>query len=259
MQQEGKTIQSVNRALQILSILQQESAGLGVTEISHRLDVSKSTAHRLLSSLKMQGFVQQDEASEYYRLGLKLLELGESVAEDLDIRQVASSPIHALAEQTGETVHIGVQDHEEVVYIDKVEKYATIRMYSAIGKRAPLYCTGIGKLLLAYETEEKIREMYAKTDLKAYTSHTITDMDELVDHVKTIREQKFSVDWEEHEEGVRCVAAPIYNHKGEVVAAVSVAGASNRMTEEKLGQCKQEVRHSALEISRRLGYTGQDL
>ncbi|MGP4075918.1 IclR family transcriptional regulator [Halobacillus sp. K22] len=248
------TVQSVDRALTILQLLQENSEGLGVTEIAHRLDVAKSTVHRLLASLKQKGYVRQDDMLEKYRLGLKLLELGETVSENLDIRTTANPFLVKLAQETGETIHLGIREEAEVIYVDKVERYAPIRMYSSIGKRAPLYCTGIGKALLAFVSSEVQDHLMSILKLKEYTPHTITDKDELKSHLEYIRKQGYSIDNEEHERGMRCTAAPIWNHRGEAIAAISVAGSTSRMTEEKVEACTDSLLRTSLEISRMLGY-----
>ncbi|ASF38059.1 IclR family transcriptional regulator [Halobacillus halophilus] len=250
----ASTVQSVDRALTILQLLQENPDGLGVTEIAHRLDVAKSTVHRLLASLKQKGYVRQDDMLEKYRLGLKLLELGETVSENMDIRTTANPYLVKLAQETGETIHLGIREEAEVIYVDKVERYAPIRMYSSVGKRAPLYCTGIGKALLAFASNEAEDHLMSTLTLKKFTPHTITDKDKLKKHLGHIRERGYSIDNEEHEEGIRCTAAPIWNHRGEAIAAISVAGSTSRMTEEKVESCTGSLLHTALEISRRLGY-----
>ena len=252
---QATTVQSVDRALQIVDILKDHPKGLGVTEISHRLDVSKSTAHRLLSSLLQQGFVKQEAESERYLLGLKLIELGEVVSSRLDIRTIAAPYLHQLAETTGETVHLVMMDDLEIVYIDKTESDATIRMFSRIGKRAPMHCTGVGKAILAYLSEEKIDEVLTKRPMTKYTEHTITDQTAMKQHLQEIRERGVSFDLEEHEKGIQCAAAPLFNYHEEVVGGISVAGPMMRVDEEKLKMLAVEVDKVARQISGRLGST----
>ncbi|MGP4069511.1 IclR family transcriptional regulator [Halobacillus sp. B29] len=253
-ERSAATVQSVDRALSILQLLQDNSEGMGVTEIAHRLGVAKSTVHRLLASLKQKGYVKQDEMLEKYRLGLKLLELGETVSENIDIRTTANPYLVKLAQETGETIHLGIREETEVIYVDKVERYAPIRMYSSVGKRAPLYCTGIGKALLAFVSSKVQDHLMSILTLKEYTPYTITDKDVLKNHLEHIRKHGYSIDNEEHERGIRCAAAPIWNHRGEAIAAISVAGSTSRMTEEKVESCTDSLLRTSLEISRRLGY-----
>ncbi|HET7580283.1 MAG TPA: IclR family transcriptional regulator [Bacillales bacterium] len=247
-------VQSVERALLILQYLQENKEGLGVTEISHRLDVAKSTTHRLLASLLRNGYVQQDEQTEKYRLGLKLLELGNTITESLDIRKVAQPFLLELSEQTGETAHLVLLEQGEVVYIDKIESSATIGMKSRIGKRAPAYCTGVGKAILCYLTEKRVDQIIDSGRLYQYTKNTITDKNLLKKELSSIRERGYSLDLEEHEEGIRCVGAGILDHHGQVVAGISIAGPSMRMTDQKLEDCAKKIMVCAEGISCHLGY-----
>lgn len=247
------TVQSVDRALNILHILQDHPKGLGVTELSHRLDVSKSTIHRLLMSLLQKGFVKQDRENERYLLGLKLIELGEVVSENLDIRKLAAPLLNQLAEKTGETVHLVVMDNLEIVYIDKTESYATIRMFSRVGKRAPMHCTGVGKAVLAFLPEESINQVLTQKPMTKFTKNTITSKEEMFNHLKEIRNRGYSIDDEEHEEGIKCAAAPIFNYKGEVVAGISVAGPIMRVSEEKLTRIAGEILDTSRAVSKLLG------
>ncbi|ALS76441.1 IclR family transcriptional regulator [Planococcus rifietoensis] len=247
------SVQSVERALNIIEILQDLPNGLGVTELSHRLDVSKSTAHRLLMSLYNKGFVQQDLQTEKYYLGLKFIELGQVVTDNLDIRKVASPYLRQLTETTGETAHLAIMDKNEIVYIDKLESSATIRMFSNIGKRAPIHCTGIGKAIFAFLEDQQIEQIIKETGLKKYTEKTRTTREEMLKDIQEIRLRGYSIDDEEHEMGIKCSAAPIFNHKHEVVAGISVAGPIMRVTEEKLEMMAEEVLKVSTEISRLLG------
>lgn len=253
MTKSVSSVQSVERALNIIEILQDLPNGLGVTELSHRLEVSKSTAHRLLMSLYNKGFVQQDLQTEKYYLGLKFIELGQVVTDNLDIRKVASPYLRQLTEKTGETAHLAIMDKNEIVYIDKLESSATIRMFSNIGKRAPIHCTGIGKAIFAFLQDQQIEQIIKDTGLRKYTEKTRTTREEMLIEIQEIRLRGYSIDDEEHEMGIKCSAAPIFNHKNEVVAGISVAGPIMRVTEEKLEMMAQEVLKVSTEISRLLG------
>lgn len=253
MKNEVITVQSVDRALIILEILQGEPDGLGVTELSTELKVSKSTAHRLLMSLLKKGFVQQDPENQKYRLGLKLIEFGQTVSNNIDIRKVASSHLRRLAEKTGETAHLVIQERSEIVYIDKIESSATIRMFSNIGKRAPMHCTGVGKAILAFLPQQEILDIVEDKGLEKFTHKTIINIETLLLHLEEIRNNGYSIDDEEHELGIKCAAAPIFNSKGEVVAGISVAGPIMRVTEDKLSAMAMEVLQTSQEISKLLG------
>ncbi|MFY0542606.1 IclR family transcriptional regulator [Brevibacillus sp. H7] len=250
------SVQSVDRALIILDMLKEQNDGLGITELANRMDIAKSTVHRLLTSLKNQGYVRQDPISERYLLGLKLIELGSIVTQSLEIRKIANPFMNSLVQETGETSHLVVLEDGEVVYIEKIESPYTIRMYSLIGKRAPVHCTGVGKAMIAYLPEEQVRKIVAQRGLKKFTENTITSLDDLLVHMKEIREKGYSLDREEHEAGIHCVAAPILNHNGEAVAGLSVSGPLMRMDEEKVKFCTDRVVYYAREISKHLGFRG---
>ncbi|TDT51031.1 IclR family transcriptional regulator [Fonticella tunisiensis] len=260
MENRAKTksnlIQSVDRALQILECFSRENRELGVTEISKYLGLHKSTTFGLLSTLESRGYVEQNLDNGKYRLGLKLFELGNLVHEGLDLRKQAYPFLKELVDKYQETVHLVVNDRGEAVYIDKVEGPGAIRMYSQVGKRPPMYCTGVGKAILAYMPDKEVDRILFEKGLRPFTPNTITDVDKLKAHLAEIREQGYSFDNEEIEIGLRCVAAPIKNHKGEVIAAISVAGPSTRMTWEKMNILAISVKEAAVNISRRMGYKG---
>lgn len=250
---ENTSVQSVDRALTILEILKENPRGFGVTEVANRLQVSKSTVHRLLMSLFKKGLVRQDKETEKYTLGLRLIEFGQTVSDNLDIRKLASPYLHHLAEVTKETAHLVVLDQQEIVYIDKIESTQTIRMFSQIGKRAPLHCTGVGKAILAHLSEQEAVDIIDGKGLPKFTDRTITDKETMMNHLKEIRERGYSIDNEEHENGIKCAAAPILNFNGKVVAGVSVAGPIMRISDEKLYRIAAEVLKVSKEISRLLG------
>ncbi|MEB3102466.1 IclR family transcriptional regulator [Ferviditalea candida] len=254
MDSKTTTVQSVDRALQILDLLQEKPGGLGVTELSKLLDVAKSTTHRLLSSLQAKGFVKQDKQTGKYSLGLRLVELGNEIVQSLDIRKVASPYLSKLVGEIGETAHLVIHEEGEVVYIDKLESTASLRMYSQIGRHAPLHCTGVGKAMAAYLPENELEWIIQHKGLKKFTHNTVTTKAEFMKALQEIRNKGFSIDDEEHELGIRCAAAPIFNNNQQVVAGISVAGPAMRMTDEKLESCAQKVTECANEISALLGY-----
>lgn len=196
---------------------------LSVTALSHRLRLHKSTVHRLLVTLARDGFVVQDSASGHYRLGLPLFELGSLVVHTMEIRRVARPYLEEMHEVCGETVHLAILDEGDVVYIDKIESLRHVRMYSQVGRRAPAHCTGIGKVLLAWLPDPVLNDVLQRKGLPAFTPQTITSPKELREHLALIRQQGYAIDRGEHEELVRCAAAPVYDHTGQVVAAVSIA------------------------------------
>lgn len=250
----SQSIQSVQRALSILEILRNHPDGLGVTEISNRLDVAKSTAFRLLFSLLEEGYVQKDNQTDQYRLGLKLLQLGNEVAKSMDLRRVATPYLKKLVDLTGETTHLAIYEKGEVVYIDKLESSATIRMYSQVGLRAPAHCTGLGKAMLSGLPDEEIDRVIETKGLQKFTETTLITRGQLMKALKEANGNGYAFDDEEHERGVRCAAAPIFNFENKVVGGISVAGPTTRISQERMRQIGPQVRQIALEISREMGF-----
>lgn len=249
-------VQSVDRALSIIEVLSDYEEGLALTEISTKIKLHKSTVHRLLGTLIQRGYVEQNEETNKYKLTLKLFELGNKLVEKMDILPIAKPYLKRLGENTNEVVHLVLLEDTEIVYIDKVESENTIRMHSRIGSRSPAYCTAVGKAILAHLPDEELEEIWERSDIKELTKYTITNLDTMKKELEKIRERGYSIDNEENELGVRCVAAPIFNFKGEVCAAVSVSGPIMRITQQKIKQIAKLVMESCKEISRQLGYRG---
>ncbi|MBM7551469.1 IclR family transcriptional regulator [Thalassobacillus pellis] len=246
-------IQSVDRALTILNFLKEHPKGLGVTEIANRLDVAKSTVHRLLATMEKHGYVKQVEETSVYRLGLKFIEMHHSVVDNLNVVEEARPILEYLTEETGKITHLVALDAFEVLYIDKVEKPATIRIYSQLGRRAPLHCTGVGKALAAYFGEEERRTYFQKKPLTMFTENTFTDADNLTEEFRQIRSRGYALDNEEHEPGVRCIAVPIWDHQEKPVYAISITGTAGQMTDEAVNEYIPVVKHAARDISKLLG------
>lgn len=251
-------VQALAHGLAVLEAMaRDESDWQGVSDIAARLRMHKSTVLRLLATLEHCGYVEQDLATRRYRLRLKLFELGSQVVGRTDLLKEARPVLERLNRECGEVVHLGVLDEGQVVYVEKVESTHTIRMYSRIGRRSPLHCTGVGKALLAFLPSEEIVRIIETKGLKGYTPNTITDRSALLRHLEDVRARGVAFDNEEHEPGIRCVAAPVWDRTGALVAAISVAGPSLRMTPERLEELARPVMEAALEISRRLGYVGR--
>lgn len=245
-------VQSIGRALDILECLAKSDRSMGVTELGERLGLHKSTVYRLLATLVYRGYVEQDE-DERYNIGLKFFEISGSVLNKMDIRKKVKPYLIKLQQETRETIHLGILDGDEVVYIDKEKSTETIRMYSEIGKRVKAYCTSLGKVLLAYKGID-LAELYKKGSLIPYTENTIVDLELLKEHLAEIREKGYAVDNEEQERDIRCVGGPIFDYKGDIVAAFSIAGPSTRMTEKRLEELSRKVLEYSQKISHSLGY-----
>jgi IclR family KDG regulon transcriptional repressor len=248
-------IKSVERAFQILEEVSLAKGGIGITELSTKLNMYKSTIHRVLSTLTHIGYVEQDSLSGRYKLGYKLLGVSSRLLNNLDIRHESLSCLEELAKATNEVVHLVILDGGEVVYIEKVEGTETIRMHSQIGKRVPVHCTGVGKAILAYLSPSRVSEIVAEYGLQPHTMYTIRTEKDLLADLKLVRQRGYAFDLEENELGISCVAAPIWDYSGAVIASVSVSGPTMRMTSQHLEHLAGLVRETGLNISQRLGYS----
>jgi IclR family transcriptional regulator, KDG regulon repressor len=247
-------VQAVDHCLQLIEALARNESPRGVTELGAELGLAKSTVHKLLQTLLRRGYAVQDPASGRYRLGLKFLELGGVVQGGLSIRTVAHPHLHALMEATNETVQLGVLEGHEVVYADKIECARTIRMYSRVGRRSPLHCTALGKVLLAYQPDTTLQEI-ADSRLERHAPRTITSPRALRAELQEVREKGYAFDDEEFEEGLRCLAAPARDHTGTVVASLGIAGPAARFEPARRVELIKLLRDAAEAVSRDLGYT----
>lgn len=258
-ERDGRHIQSVERVLNILEAMAGEGAPITVTELAEKVKLKISTVHRHLATLVYRGYVEQEDDNKY-RLGLKLMEIGNAVLYYSDIRAVARPYLEELMERCNETVNLAILDDVDVVYIDQVESknLILVKMLARVGNRGPAHCTSSGKALLAFLPPEKMEEVVGRLDLAKYTNETITDAGNLRKELKRVRDDGVAVDWGEREEHVRCIAAPIFNHEGRVVACVSISGPSTRITTYYMkNELVDYIRETTDKISRKMGYTGK--
>lgn len=245
-------VQAIDRAIAILNCFTEDRREMKLSDISDMLDLNKSTAHGIITTLKYHGLIDQDQETQKYRLGLHLMALGERVANSIDIIEISNPIIKDLCSKAGETVHLGTLDNMEVVYIDKMESNQSMRIFSAIGARNPAYSTGIGKALLAYVDEEKLEKTIPE-ELKSFTTNTITEKAKLLKELKNIRHNGYSMDNEENNIGLTCIAAPIFDSHGNAKYAISVSGPTIRMNYKKIEESKELVIDAAYKISEKLG------
>lgn len=250
----NQLIKSLDRALNILELIVGNEKGMGVTEISRELDIHKSTVYRLLDTLKFRGYLEKNEDNHKYIAGIKLFEISSKVLNDIDSRIRVRPYLKELMQKTEETVHLGILDDGEIIYLDKVESTATIRMYSQVGKRAPVYSTSLGKTIMAHLPEAEVREILEEKGMEPQTENTITDVDEFLSHLEKVKKQGYAVDDEEQEKEIRCIAGPIFNHQGDVVASFSISAPINRMSKERLEELSSLVVKYSKKMSRSLGY-----
>ncbi|MFN3133975.1 MAG: IclR family transcriptional regulator [Candidatus Kryptonium sp.] len=245
---------SIEKAFAILSVFSQNGGRfeLGVGEISKVLKMHKSTVHRFLRSMEKIGVIEKNNETGKYRLGLKLYELGNSVSLKKIMVDRARKYLEDLHWYLNETVHFATLKNGEVAYLDKIIADRNFVIISEVGKRLPAHCTGLGKVMLAFLPESEVRRIIKEKGLKRFTKNTITNRKDLFEELKKIRERGYAIDNEEIEDGLRCIAAPIFNGEGKVIAAVSISGPSSRINEATYDEYSKYVIKTAKLISEEL-------
>lgn len=248
----SSSLSTLGNGIRLLGAFSVDEPVLGISELARRLRLSKSAVQRLVTTFAAHGFLARTEDGRY-RLGIRLFEVASQVPASLELREVALPHLRDLGHRAQETVHLAVRDGTEMVYIEKMEANRTIRMYSRIGRRGPMYCTGVGKAVLAFEPEDVVRQVI-RAGLNRFTHHTIADPATLAAELEGIRAAGYALDREEIEIGLRCVAAPIRDHTAGVVAGISISGPSQRMDARRVQELIPSVVETAAAISRNLGY-----
>ncbi|MBP8852932.1 DNA-binding transcriptional regulator KdgR [Aeromonas allosaccharophila] len=247
---------SVSSVLKVFGILQalSEQKDIGVTELSQRIMMSKSTVYRFLQTMKTLGYVNQEGETDKYTLSLKLFELGGRALEHQDLIQIADVQMYRLGKLTKETLHLGALDENSVVYLHKIDSEYNLRMYSRIGRRCPLYSTALGKVMMAWLPEEEVRSMLAGVTFERFTEHTLANVDALLAELTQVREQGYAEDNEENENGLRCFGVPIYNRMGRIITGLSLSLPIVRFEESKRAELVSLLHEAAARISAELGY-----
>ncbi|MDO9535106.1 MAG: IclR family transcriptional regulator [Bacillota bacterium] len=225
-----RPVQSVERTLRILEIMAEWGYPMTLSEISNNLDLKNSTTHRLLKTLIMKSFAQQDPSSGKYLLGIKTFSIGNTALYALDIRSVARPYLKQLETRYKETANLAILDQGDVIYIDQVESERMVKMSANLGGRAPSHSNAVGKVLLAGLTESELERYFKGRKFERYTSNTITSHEALRMELEKVSQLGYGLDAEETEEGIRCVASAIYNHLGKATAAIGISGPGNRIS-----------------------------
>jgi len=243
-------INSAEKTMKILELLA-EKGELSVAEAAKHLDLNRSTCHRFLVTLRELGYVIQNSLS-HYRLSFRIFELGNKVADRLEVRQIAHPYMKELSKLCNETINLGCLENNEIVHLDKINSTEILRIDPIIGSRVPAYCTGLGKAILAYLPEEELNNFLKSVPIKKMTENTITTKGDLLKEIEGIRKQGFAIDREELSIGLRCVASPVFDYTNYPAYSVSVAGPVSRMTKEKITAIKEEVKMVCTEFSKSL-------
>jgi IclR family transcriptional regulator, KDG regulon repressor len=244
-------IQSLARGLQIVEMAVNLGRGLSITEIAAELSIDKSSASRLVKTLVSYGYLQPEPGTRRYVTGRRLVQIGWQMMSMMPIRQKARPLLQWLVNATGECSHTAVYAEGKALVIDDVETETTLRVAGRTGRMIPLHCTAVGKGLLAFG------EVPMPDTLPPSTARTITEPELLQAHLDHIRQQGYALDDEEHESGIRCIAAPVYNYMGLAIATIGISGPTVRMTDACLVEFANYVKQAAGELSTALGYTGQ--
>lgn len=249
------SVQSVDRVLDILEILSSAPFGMSLSDLAAASGLHVSTAHRLVNVLVDRGYALKEPGSGKYRLTLRTFEVGSRVSGVWDLLSAAKPYLDELAAVSQEAVHLVERDGSCVVYLYKAEPFLPlVRMSSHTGLRNPLYCTGVGKSILALLPEGEVDRLWREETIEKFSDKTITDLDAMHRELALTRQRGYAVDDEEHEPGVRCIAVAIRNWAGEPVAAVSISAPVNRMDEAAMARYLPRLQKTAQEISRMMGY-----
>lgn len=250
---EAHAVLALRRGLMILDTISARRSELGVNEIARLVGLHKSTVSRLCATLEHAGYLERDASTNRFRLGGRAYHLAGVVVAPADLRAVARPVMVELVQSSRETATLGVREGSDIVTIDVVEGLNHMRMATRVGMRTQIHASAVAKAILAWSQEEDVDAVLANWPMKALTPSTITDALTLKERLSEVRREGYAVDMEELEVGLRCVAAPIRDPQGRVVAAVSISGPRHSMTQESMDRFGDLVRSAASTISARLG------
>lgn len=255
--EKEQTVQTLDRTLDIIELLSTSHQGMGVTEIGQKLNLHKSTVFRLLNALLRRGYAEKDPKKGLYRIGLKFIEISSLRMHQLELKTEASPFMRHLAETTGQVTHLALLDGADVVYIEKIDVVQSLRLYSQIGRRIPVYCSALGKALLSGQSRERLLQVLEGIGFETFTENTITDPETLLEEVDKVRERGWASDNEEHERGIRCIAAPVKDFTGKIIAALSISGDRNALRPSLDARHARMVMEAAEGISVRMGFSSE--
>jgi len=254
--QNGNPSTAVERTLLILEAVAQREDGMSNADFSRKLKIPKSSASYILRTLEQHGYLRRDRSNGKYCLGMKVLSLSRAALSGVDIREAALPIMRNLVDHIHLTTHLAILDHQEAVYVGKVEAPGFIKMDTWIGRRMEVHSTAVGKALLAYLDADRRDAIIGHRGLKKLTPHTITSVPKLQKEFERVRQLGYSVDDEENSLGARCVGAPIFNSQGEVEASLGSTGTITAVPREAVPRLAEMVKDAARRISQRIGYRG---
>lgn len=248
---EATKVKSLSKALRVLECFSTATPELGITEISERLGLYKSNVHNIVDTFAKNGYLERNPDTEKYRLGMKMLTFSHIVTSSLGFKEAAMPHMQQLADESHEMVYLAMPDSLEVIYIHAACPSSKLLLRSIPGVKAPMYCTGIGKAMLAKLPGEDVEAVIAK-GLQSFTDHTITEGAALQEELDRIRTRGYAIDNMEHEFGIKCVGMPILGKRGQLVAGISISGPSLRFTDEQILYYAQRLKEVALKIQEKL-------
>jgi IclR family acetate operon transcriptional repressor len=247
-------ITALRRGLKLLVLVGEAQKPLAAGEIARLSNLHASTVHRFLVNLESAGFLRREDSNGRYQLGPACVSLGRAALDRLDVHRISLPHLQELNRLTRETVHLTVRQDLTAVYVEKLESPEPLRIFSQVGAAVPLHCTGVGKVLLAYEKPEELKLLLPRLSLTRSTPNSLSSLQELEAELSRVRRQGYAMDMEEYENHIRCIAAPLWDHAGQVKAAFSVTGPATRMTRARLRQLIPVVTRVSQDVSRQLGY-----
>lgn len=250
---DSSSIQVLNRALTILETLAQTENGLSLGTLSNQTGLSKSTVHRILATLKERGYAEQNQSGSY-EIGAKLIDTVSCHINALDLQTESRPFLAELRKELDLTTHLGILDGPYVVYVERISLLPSTRLYTQVGYRSPAYCSSMGKCLLACLSGDKLDEVLDQCSFESFTKNTCRSKKEFRTLLRQIRRQGWAMDDEEYQPGHRCVGAPVFDYRGDAVAAVSASGTAAEISNQSLEKIKQAVIQSAHKISHRMGF-----
>jgi IclR family acetate operon transcriptional repressor len=256
--QRSGNVQSVDRALQLLEILGEDAEGYRLTDLSMRSGLSPSTVHRLLTTLQVRQFVQFDQTDSLWHVGRKAFQVGSTFAQQKNFVAPALPYLRQLRDQTRETANLGVAVDGRVIFLAQVESREIMRAITRVGGATPMVNSGIGKALLSTYTAEDVAAIVASYGMHKLTANSLTRASDLRTNLAAIRTQGYSVDDEEFQQGLRCIAAPVYNQQGEAFCAISVSGLVQRLSAERVPVVGKLVAETARALTTALGGQAPD-
>lgn len=244
---EDQSTGTLGKAVAVLDAIASSPEPLRFKDLAGLIDQPRGTLHRQISNLIGEGLVHVN-ADQSYSLGTRLLKFASLSWSKNRFRNIAEPHLRVLHDQTGETVHLGILQGTEVIYLDKVESRQAVRMHSQIGNASPAYCTGVGKAALSVLADEDLQAIAERISYVRYTPHTIAGASKLLEEISTIRREGVAYDREEHESGIKCVAAPITSADRRLAAGISVTGPAYRVKDGELRKWAPLVRSTARDI-----------